>query len=77
MLISATLVGAAVGAATAISSEFTAELRPLRREVGPDDAVMLLDVPDDRVGELEQTIASRPPEIRVKGTDPRGTPPTP
>lgn len=77
ILISVTLVGAVVGAATAIGSEFPAELRPLRREVGPDDAVMLLDVPDDRLGELEQTIASRHPEIRVKGTDARGTPPTP
>lgn len=71
------LAGAAAGAMTAAWGAYPTELRPLRAEVGRDDVVMLADVPDELLGRVEQLIKDRHPEVRVKGTDPRGTPPFP
>jgi hypothetical protein len=77
LLLIVTLIGAAAGAATLLWWGFPAELRPLRGELKREDLVMLLDVPDERLGELERAIASRHPEVRVKGTHPAGSPPVP
>jgi hypothetical protein len=76
-LLSLLLVGAALGAATARWGLIPPEVRQLNKELRREDLVMVLDVPDDRLGKIEQTIQTRHPEIRVKGTDPRGSPPFP
>jgi hypothetical protein len=72
-----TLAGAAAGALTAAWPAYPSELRPLHAEVGRDDVVMLADVPDEQLGRVERLIQDRHPGIRVKGTDPRGSPPFP
>lgn len=77
LVLAFTLGGAAAGALTALWRGYPPELRPLRAEVGRDDVVMLVDLPDELLGRVEQTIKDHHPEIRVKGTDPRGSPPFP
>lgn len=77
MLAMAILAGAAVGAATATSGGFPAELRPMQNELARNDVVMLIDVPDEGLGELEDALKSGHPELRIEGTDPAGTPPFP
>jgi HAMP domain-containing protein len=77
LLLVATLAGAAAGAATGWLPRFPSELQPLRNELRRDDVVMRIEVPDERQGQLEQEIKARHPEIRVKGTDPAGSPPFP
>jgi hypothetical protein len=76
-LLLTTLAGGAVGAGTDLLQPFPAELRPLRGELRPDDVVLRADVPATGLGPLEEEIKARHPEIRVMGTDPRGTPPFP
>jgi hypothetical protein len=71
------LLGALVGLSTARWGLVPPEVKQLRKELRPDDLVMLVDVPDDLLGQLEQTINTAHPEIRIKGTDPRGSPPFP
>jgi hypothetical protein len=41
------------------------------------EGVMVLEVDDGRVGELENQVKSRHPDVSVLGTDPQGTPPFP
>ncbi len=78
ILLVATAAGAAVGAVSGRQrGGYPSELEPLREELGGDDVVMLLDVADQRLGNWEERIKGRHPEIRVKGTDPAGTPPFP
>jgi hypothetical protein len=77
LLLTVALAGATAGAATGFFRGYSAELRPLRGELRGEDVVMLLDLPDERLAETEQTIKNRHPEIRVKGTDPAGSPPFP
>jgi hypothetical protein len=77
MLFTVTLVGAAIGAMTTLWRDLPRELRRLRSELHEDDVVMLIDLPEARLGEVERQIESRYPEIRIKGTDPAGTPPFP
>lgn len=78
VLLVATAVGAAIGAiAGRPRSGYPTELEPLREELDGDDVVMLLDVADQRLGDWEERIKDLHPEIRVKGTDPAGTPPFP
>jgi hypothetical protein len=77
MLLTVTLAGAAIGAITAWWRDLPRELRRLRSELNEDDVVMLIDLPEARLGEVERQVESRYPEIRIKGTDPAGTPPFP
>ena len=76
-LLAVTLVGAVVGALSASWGAYPQELGTIRAEVGREDVVMLLDLPDERLEAVEQWIKDLHPEIRVKGVDPRGTPPFP
>ena len=71
------LLGAVMGVSTAQWGLVPPEVKQLRGELHPDDLVMLLDVPDDRLEQIEQTINAAHPEIRIKGIDPRGSPPFP
>jgi len=77
VLLGAALLGALLGGATAGWGLAPAEISQMRKELRSEDRVMLLNVPDERLGEFEQMITARHPEIRVKGTDPRGSPPFP
>jgi hypothetical protein len=77
LVLAFTLGGAVAGALTALWQGYPQELRPIRAELGRDDVVMLVDLPDELLGRVEQTIKDHHPEIRVKGTDPRGSPPFP
>jgi len=74
---SAALVGAIVGAASAWWRRAPPALREMRGEPGREDTVMLVDVPDDRLEQVEDAIKSRHPQVRVQGTDPVGSPPFP
>ena len=76
-LLAVPLAGAVVGTLSASWGAYPRELRPIRAEVGRKDVVMLLDLPDERLEAVEQWIKDLHPEIRVKGVDPRGTPPFP
>lgn len=69
--------GAFVGAATTWAQPYPTELRPLRDELRRDDVVMRIEVPDERLLALETEIKDRHPELRIKGTDPAGSPPFP
>lgn len=77
VLVAFTIAGAALGASTAAWRGYPRELRPLRAELRWEDAVMRLEVPDARLEEIQKGIKGRHPEIRVKGTDPVGSPPFP
>ena len=72
-----TVAGAALGAGLAYWHDYPAELKPLGEELAIDDVVMTLDLPDERLGQVEKTIKARHPELKVKGTDPGGSPPFP
>jgi hypothetical protein len=76
-LLAVTLAGAVVGALSASWGAYPQELRPIRAEVGRDDVVMLVDLPDERLEPVEEWIKKLHPEIRAKGVDPRGSPPFP
>ncbi len=69
--------GAFVGAATTWARPYPTELRPLRDELRRDDVVMRIEVADERLEPLETEIKERHPELRIKGTDPAGSPPFP
>jgi hypothetical protein len=74
------LAGSLLGALSAFwrdMPEGAGELRRLRKELRRDDVVMLMDLPEGRLGEVEQQVKSRHPQVRVKGTDPAGSPPFP
>lgn len=73
----AAIGGAAVGATSRRDRSLEDELQPLRARVRRGDAVIVADVPDARLGEIEREIKARHPEVRVQGTDPRGSPPFP
>jgi hypothetical protein len=80
----ATLGGAAVGATSggpggtqAGPGKAPQVVSALRRRLGRDDAVVVADVPDARLGEIQRDLKARHPEVRVQGTDPQGTPPFP
>jgi hypothetical protein len=76
-LVAVTVAGAAAGAATAPWRAYPRKLRPLRPEVGRADVVMELQVPDGRLESVAKGVKRRHPEVRVKGTDPAGSPPFP
>lgn len=77
LLAAATIAGAALGAVTATWRGDPRELGPLRSELRREDVVMLLHVPDERLEDVQKGIKGRHPEVRVKGTDPAGSPPFP
>lgn len=71
------LAGLAAGAVVAIRSGPTGELKRLRREMGDNDLLLLLDVPDQRYADIENSLMNAHPEIRIMGSDPAGSPPFP
>lgn len=71
------LIGLLAGLAIVPWAGYPRDLKRIRQELSADDVLLLLDVRDQELGELEQEIKSRHPEIRVKGTDPGGSPPFP
>jgi hypothetical protein len=77
LLLTVTLAGAAIGAVSTMWRGASRELHRLQGELREDDVVMVMDLPEARLGEMERKVKSRHPEIRVKGTDPAGSPPFP
>jgi hypothetical protein len=76
-LVGLALLGAIIGATTVLRGGPPREVRALRPELRADDVVMVAEVPDDRLAEIEQALNERHPELKVKGTDPGGSPPFP
>ncbi len=76
-LLALALLGALIGAATLLRGGPPREVRALRPELRGDEVVVVTEVPDDRLADVEQALKERHPEVKVKGTDPGGSPPFP
>lgn len=71
------LAGVNLGAGSVYKTPLPDDAEPLRAELRRNDILMLVDVDDSDQGPIQKGIAEQFPEIRVKGTDPTGTPPFP
>jgi hypothetical protein len=78
--VAATVMVAAAGAVFAVALNARhrrGSLGPLRRMVDVGELVVRAQVPKPRVGQLEDLLKERHPEIQVRGVDPGGSPPFP